>query len=215
MKPNPTEITDDIVQHPKLLGESLRRLRLVSEMSVQQTADALGVSKSFISMVESGQRGIKFEDLLALMRLYKYPLAWFLTKTRDSFLQSTLDKPLDQTAQTIVQTRAHTLLMTGDRLMTIHPRLLLLRPLRFRDDSEWLELMLPAQSQLTEHPLRLDEGEVRGVVQRGTLLFTLNNDEYRAKEGEEFCFDGTVPHIFRNYLTDPVIVTLVITPAGL
>jgi transcriptional regulator with XRE-family HTH domain len=214
MKPNPTEIADDIVQHPKLLGESLRRLRLVSEMSVQQTADALGVSKSFISMVESGQRGIKFEDLLALMRLYKYPLGWFLTKTRDSFLQSTLDKPLEQTANNIVQPRSNALLMTGDRLTTTRPRLLLLRPLRSRSDSEWLELMLPAQSQLTERPLTL-EGEVRGVVQRGTLLFTLNNDEYRAKEGEEFCFDGRMPHIFRNYLTEPLVVTLVITPAGL
>jgi mannose-6-phosphate isomerase-like protein (cupin superfamily) len=43
----------------------------------------------------------------------------------------------------------------------------------------------------------------------------LDNNEYRAKEGDEFCFDGNVPHIIRNYLIEPLVTTLVITPAAL
>jgi transcriptional regulator with XRE-family HTH domain len=183
-------------------------------MSVQQAANSLGISKAFLSMIESGQRTVKFEMLLGLMRIYRYSLAWFITQTRDSFLQSVLDKPLDQSTHTIVQTRSDALLMTGKRSSDTETRLLLQRPLRSRDDHEWLELLLPPQSQLTEQPLSIG-GEVRGVVQHGTLLLVLNDDEYRAKVGEEFCFDGTIPHTFRNYLSEPLLVTLVISPAAL
>ena len=214
MQPHQPEIAEDIIHHPKLLGESLRRLRLASDMSVQQAANSLGISKAFLSMIESGQRTVKFEMLLGLMRIYRYSLAWFLTQTRDSFLQSVLDKPLDQSTHTIVQNRSDALLMTGTRSSDTETRLLLQRPLRSRDDHEWLELLLPPQSQLTEQPLSI-AGEVRGVVQRGTLLLVLNNDEYRAKAGEEFCFDGTIPHILRNYLAEPLLATLVISPAAL
>lgn len=214
MKISSKAIFEDIIYHPHLLGESLRRLRLACDMSVQQAADAASVSKSFLSMVESGQRAMKFEDLLALFSAYRYPFGWFLTQTRDSFLQSTLDKPLEQTTLNIIQPRSDGLLMTGERLAETRPRLVLLRPLRFREDSEWLELMLPAQTQLTEKPLSFP-GEVRGVVQRGTLLLVLNNNEYRAKTGDEFCFDGNIPHILRNYLAETLVVTLVITPAAL
>ena len=214
MQPHQPEIAEDIIHHPKLLGESLRRLRLASDMSVQQAANSLGISKAFLSMIESGQRTVKFEMLLGLMRIYRYSLAWFLTQTRDSFLQSVLDKPLDQSTHTIVQNRSDALLMTGTRSSDTETRLLLQRPLRSRDDHEWLELLLPPQSQLTEQPLSI-AGEVRGVVQRGTLLLVLNNYEYRAKAGEEFCFDGTIPHILRNYLAEPLLATLVISPAAL
>lgn len=157
---------------------------------------------------------IKFEDLLSLFSAYRYPFGWFLTQTRDSFRQSTLDEPLAQATRNIVQPRTNGLLMTGERLSESRTRLLLLRPLRYREDSEWLELMLPGQTQLTEKPISL-RGEVRGVVQRGTLLLVLDNNEYRAKEGDEFCFDGNVPHIIRNYLIEPLVTTLVITPAAL
>lgn len=208
------DIHEDIIHHPKLFGENLRRVRIAADMSIQQVAEELGISKSLVSMVESGQRSFKFEDILALMRLYRYPYAWFLTQTRDAFLQSILDKPLEQSARKVVQTRSEALLMTGERNSEKFPRMFLLRPLRSRQDSEWLELFLPAQSQLTEKPIAL-EGEVRGVVQRGTLLLVLDDDEYRIKAGEEFCFQGFRPHIFRNYLLESAIATLVITPAAL
>ncbi len=214
MKASSKSFNEDIISHPKILGESLRRLRIARDMSLQQAADSASVSKSFLSMVESGQRTMRFEDLLRLFSAYRYPFGWFLTQTRDSFLQSTFDEPLDKAMFNIVQPRANSLLMTGERLSDASARLLLLRPLRSRDDSEWLELMLPAQTQLTENPLSLS-GEVRGVVQRGTLLLLLDNNEYRAKEGDEFCFNGAIPHLMRNYLTETLVVTLVITPSAL
>ncbi len=208
------ETYEDIIHHPKLFGESLRRLRTAAQMSVQQAAEGLGVSKSLLSMVESGQRTAKFEDILGLMRLYKYPFAWFLTQTRDSFRQSVVDAPLDERAGAIVQSRTDALVMTGKRDSESLPRLLLLRPLRSRSDSEWLELFLPPHTQLTEKPIA-HFGEVRGVVQHGTLLLVVDNDEYRVREGEEFCFDGARPHLLRNYLAEPTLATLVITPAAL
>jgi hypothetical protein len=100
-----------------------------------------------------------------------------------------------------------------------------MRPLRHEHDLQLLEVFLPPTSQLTEQSItalsaeknskKKREHEVRGVVQSGTLLIVLNNDEYRAKTGDEFCFDGAIPHIYRNYTTEPVIATLIITNAGI
>ncbi|MCS6809141.1 MAG: XRE family transcriptional regulator [Bacteroidota bacterium] len=208
------EAAEDIIHHPTLFGANLRRLRIASDMSVQQAARALGLSKSFLSMVENGQRSMRFEDSMRLVHLYGYSFAWFLTQTRDAFMQSVIDAPLEEQTHKIVQRRSDALLMTGERGTERVPRLLLLRPLRSRTDTEWVELMLPAYTQLTERAITL-MGEVRGVIQRGTLLLVLNNDEYIAREGEEFCFDGSIPHVYRNYRAESVQATLVITPAGL
>jgi transcriptional regulator with XRE-family HTH domain len=205
---------EDIIHRPQDMGDNLRKLRVARDASLQSAANAIGVSKSFLSMVESGQRVLQFEDLLRLLHYYRYSFARFLTDTRDEMLKSALDEPMKNAVNAVVRAPSDALLMLGDRNSTRAPRILLLRPLRSPDDSEWLEIALPPYSQLTEKPLQF-KGEARGVVQRGTLLLILNNDEYRAKEGSEFCFEGSNPHIFRNYLDQPLIFTLIITPAAL
>ncbi|TAE21677.1 MAG: cupin domain-containing protein [Candidatus Kapaibacterium sp.] len=84
-----------------------------------------------------------------------------------------------------------------------------------------MEILLPPASELTENPIttlpsgRTLSREVRGVVQSGTLLIVINNDEYRAKAGDEFCFDGTLPHFYRNYTAEPLTATLLISNGGL
>ena len=205
---------EDIIHRPQEMGENLRKLRIARDASLQSAAHAIGISKSFLSMVESGQRTLRFEDLLRLFHYYRYPFARFLTDTRDEILKSALDEPMENAVNAVIRSASDALLMLGERNSTRSPRILLLRPLRSPEDSEWLEITLPPYSQLTEKPLQF-KGEARGVVQRGTLLLVLNNDEYRAKEGNEFCFEGSQPHIFRNYLDQPLIFTLVITPAAL
>jgi transcriptional regulator with XRE-family HTH domain len=214
------EEKNDILQNPHLLGESLKRLRTARDMTVQQTADATRLSKSFVSLVESGKRTISFEDVLRLVHALRMSLGWFVTQTRDSFRQSSLDAPLEAAMTSIIQPRSEGILFTGKRSNTA-PRLMLMRPLRYEQDMQFLELFLPPTSQLTHEPITTLPAsnsniyEVRGVVQSGTLLIIFNNDEYRANTGDEFCFDGTVPHLYRNYTPEAITATLIITKGGL
>ena len=209
-----------ILQSPALLGESLKRLRISRDMTVQHAADAAGVSKSFLSLVESGKRRIGFPDALRLVHALRMSLGRFVSLTRDSFSQSSLDAPLEEAMTTIVRPRKEGLLLAGKRT-DIVPRLTLLRPLRHEHDLELLELFLPPTSQLTEEPLTTLPAaknlprEVRGVVHTGTLLLLINNDEYRAATGDEFCFDGTLRHLYRNYTSEPVTASLLYVNAGL
>lgn len=122
----------------------------------------------------------------------------------------------------IIQPRSEGIFLVGGRTHPASaPHLMLMRPLRHERDLEVLELFLPPTSQLTENPIttlpaeRTLSREVRGVVQSGTLLIVLNNDEYRAKVGDEFCFDGTLPHLYRNYTAEPLTATLLISNGGL
>jgi transcriptional regulator with XRE-family HTH domain len=220
--------TQHILHSPHLLGESLRRLRLSRDMTVQQAADAAGLSKAFISLVESGKRNMRFEDVLRLVHALTMSLGWFVTQTRDSFTQSSLDAPLEAAMTNIIQSRSEGIILAGTSLtasLAKHtqpaPTLLLMRPLRHAHDLEVLELTLPPTSQLTNEPITTllpakgTTHEVRGVVQSGTLLIVLNNDEYRAKAGDEFCFDGALPHLYRNYTNEPTTTTLMISNGGL
>jgi transcriptional regulator with XRE-family HTH domain len=219
-KTTTVEEINDILHNPHLLGESLKRLRLSRDVTVQQAADAARLSKSFVSLVESGKRNISFEDILRLVHALKMSLGWFVTLTRDSFTQSSLDAPLEAAMTNVVQSRSEGLVLAGKRSYA-SPRLMLMRPLRHENDLQLLELFLPPSSQLTEEPIttlpasKNGKYEVRGVVQSGTLLIILDNDEYRAKTGDEFCFDGSLPHIYRNYTSEKLTATLIITNAGL
>lgn len=217
----------DIIHNPKRLGENLKRLRVSSDRTLQQAADHTGLSKSFLSMLESGARSIQFQDLRRIVQYYGYSLGWFLTQTfeRDTsggepLLSTTFSrkKPSRSTRQTrqnesflpIISTDHDGILMMGTRTKGAL-RLVLQRPLRSMQDVEVLSLVLPKQSQLTEEEMTV-ETEVRGVVRQGTLLLVIEGDEYIAREGDEFCFDGSMPHVFRNYTSELTAATLIIHP---
>ncbi len=192
----------DLIHNPPVLGAYLKKLRRSKDLTLQHVAERTSLSKSFVSMVESGLRQIRFHDLRQVLMCYGYSLGWFLSQT--------LDSGRFPTVHSVVQTRANGLLMDGSR-KDHHYCLLLQRPLRSHTDIELVELTLPAQTQAPEHPLTL-QAEMRGIVQRGTLLVLLQNDEYVVRQGEEFCFDGRIPHIFRNYTNQLSIVNCFVSP---
>lgn len=198
--------THDIINIPKVLGENIRRLRMTQDGTLDKLAEKTGLSKSFLSLVESGKRKIKAEDLRRILACYGYSLGWFLSQTQDSVE----DFPLQPNA--IIQRKNNSILLDGKRTEGKF-RMLLLRPMRKKTDYEIIELYLPANSQVTEEHIVIPS-EVRGVVMRGTLLIVLKGDEYIAREREEFCYDGRIPHILRNYTDEPVIVTFFIPHPG-
>ncbi len=181
----------DLITLPKELGANLRLLRTVHDKTLDEVAVASGLSKSFISLVESGNRRIKSSDLKRLLSVYQYSISWFLSKTHDTVE----DFPFEPNV--LVQTRKHSLLLEGSRREGSFS-VVLLRPMRHANDIELLEITLPAETEMNDTFTTI-VGEVRGVVVSGTLLIEMKDKEYVVREREEFCFDGQKPHIFRNF----------------
>lgn len=196
----------DLIYLPAVLGNNLRQLRIACDYTLDEISRRSGLSKSFLSMVESGKRSVKMPDLRNVLACYGYSLGRFLSEAHDG----DNDEMPSIEPERVVQTPNHAVLLDGSREPDAY-HLLLLRPLRSERDMEVLELFLPPCSQMTEEPLTIN-AEVRGIVQRGTLLIVLKGDEYKAREGEEFCYDGRVPHILRNYTDAPTVANFLVWP---
>lgn len=196
----------DLIYLPDRLGANLRQLRQACELTLDETARRAGLSKSFLSMLEGGKRSVKMSDLRRILQCYRYSLGRFLSEAHDPGAD---DMP-ELDPHRVVQTHAQGVLMDGSREEGKY-HVLLMRPLRHEDDIELIELYLPPQSQMTENNMTV-EAEMRGIVRKGTLLIVLQGDEYIAREGEEFCYEGRVPHLLRNYTDSPTIVDLIIAP---
>ncbi len=195
----------DLIYLPDKIGMNLRQLRQSSEFTLDEMARRSGLSKSFLSMLESGKRSARLADLRTILACYGYSLGQFLSEAHDPESE---DLPIDPAR--VVQAAAQAVLMDGSREEGKY-RLLLMRPVRSDSDIELLELHLPPQSQMTEGNTTID-AEVRGIVRRGTLLIVLQGDEYIAREGDEFCYPGATPHLLRNYTDQPATVNLIIAP---
>ncbi len=69
--------TDDKDDDRKVLGERLREAREYLAFSQDQVATFLGVSRSALSLMETGQRKVDALELKKLAELYKRPVGFF------------------------------------------------------------------------------------------------------------------------------------------
>lgn len=192
----------DLLYNPELIGANLRLLRASNEITLLDAATAAGLSKAFLSMVETGKRNIKFPDLRRLLQSYKYSAGRFFSEALDE--ESDIIK-----TDTVVRKKSQFILLDGtDKESEFH--ISLMRPLRSPLDVEFLEIYIPPKREI-DYEIVVD-AEIRGIVQKGTLLIDFKNDEFIAYEGEEFCFDGKQAHVFRNHTSNPVCANLIIYP---
>lgn len=66
------------------LGEELRKIRLERQMSLEEAANEIGITKQYLSMVETGQRkSVSFDIMTNLSKCYNIPLDYL-----SSFIES-------------------------------------------------------------------------------------------------------------------------------
>ena len=65
------------IEH-RYMVESLKRARKEAGLGQEMVAKLLGVSQSYMSKVESGQRRIDLVQLKQFARIYKKPLNFFI-----------------------------------------------------------------------------------------------------------------------------------------
>lgn len=52
------------------LGRALKQLRRSAGLTQQQAAELIGIRSTFVSLIERGERGMRWHTLLAMLRAY-------------------------------------------------------------------------------------------------------------------------------------------------
>jgi transcriptional regulator with XRE-family HTH domain len=52
------------------LGRAMRELRRTAGLTQRQAAEIIGIRSTFVSLIERGERGMRWHTLMALLRAY-------------------------------------------------------------------------------------------------------------------------------------------------
>ncbi len=66
-----------------VIGQRLKETREYLKISQEEAAQAAGVPRSAISLIESGGRSLKSVELSALAKLYQQPVSYFMGEDGD------------------------------------------------------------------------------------------------------------------------------------
>lgn len=200
-----------IIQHPRYLGENLKRLRRSREWTVEHLASEAGVSKGYLSMIETGKRSPHWTVVMRIIHSLGETLCSFFT-TAES-----ISPPEDG----IRARREDLILIEGEcpnerGQITSPPAgqyTHILTPFHEGISSEVVELFLPPHSAWTPEPITFT-GDVVCWGAQGRVLLELDGDEHVMHEQECLAYAAATPHTLRNYTDHPSRALLVVTPVG-
>ncbi|MEO5930727.1 MAG: XRE family transcriptional regulator [Candidatus Kapaibacterium sp.] len=196
-----------IIHQPRYLGENLKRLRRSRDYTVERLAAAVGLSKGYLSMIETGKRSPHWTVVMRIVHALGETLCGFFTSAES------IPPPEDG-----IRTRREDLiLIEGDRpnergLIPWPPAnsyTYILTPLHPRLTSEVVEIFLPPHTEWTEGPIAFPGNVVCWCVQ-GRLLLVCGGIEYVMHEGETLSYDASRPHMLRNYTDHAARITMTI-----
>ena len=181
---------DDIDPGLPNVGAILHRLRRQRGMSLQEVADATGLSPSFLSAVERGRSDIALRRLARLAALYHHDvgslLGYSARQARPQFV------------------------LGGDRLKVDRGdgiEYAVLRPPGV--DFELIVATFAPGAQFRDAITH--EGVDITYVSLGELVLVYNDEEYRLPAGECVVYSSAYPHRFRNDTDEPAQFVNVVT----
>lgn len=176
------------------VGATLRRLRKHRGMSLQMLATASGVSVGMISQVERGLANPSMRLLTALRRALNISLQELFGESGG--LKSEAERPdiRRRNDRPVVEMGA----LRKEMLSSTDRHKLQLMILRLEPGGE-------TGGRSMSYPT-----EKGGLVLKGRVLLTVDDDPVELTEGDSFVFDSGRPHSLRNDGTDPTEVLWVI-----
>jgi DNA-binding transcriptional MerR regulator/mannose-6-phosphate isomerase-like protein (cupin superfamily) len=157
------------------IGAHLRQLRAKRGLSLAQVARKVGISVGFLSALERSQMSGSVATLRKLARFYKTNILDFFDATGASSRQV---QPAQRKVLEAGPGVRMELLAWGNTVMEPHL-------FRVAPDAGSGEAYTHA-------------GEEFLYVLRGSLVITLENEEYRLKAGDSFYFESATPHRWKN-----------------
>jgi len=87
----------------RIVGKNIRAFRLRYNLSIDDLADMVGLSSSFIGLVERGQRGAKLDNLLKFSKIFNITLNdLILDKDENKALAESKTSALEKKLNTLV-----------------------------------------------------------------------------------------------------------------
>lgn len=173
------------------IGPRLRSLRQRQDRTLEQVADATGISISTLSRLESGQRRPALEHLLPLARTYRVPL----------------DELVDTPTAPDPRVRARPLTRNG---RTFYPLT------RNQGMLQTYKVVIPPPRAGgdAEPELKVHAGYEWLYVLAGRLRLQLGEHDLQLDVGEAAEFDTRVPHALSNPGPGPVELLTLFGPDG-
>ena len=171
------------------LGEDLRALRKAQNMTLNDLADASGRSVSFLSKIERGLARPSVTALQEVAEALGVPVGWFFETDGPA--------PAEERPFIVRAERRRKLTysgLSGTDYMGFEDHLL--SASLDRQLAMGISTYEPGGS--TGDDLYTHEGEEAGIVLKGEIELTLDDQVFHLRTGDSFSFSADVPHRYHN-----------------
>ncbi|HEV2104782.1 MAG TPA: cupin domain-containing protein [Candidatus Eisenbacteria bacterium] len=176
------------------LGRKIRDLRLRRGLTVQQLAEATGLSKGFISQVENGRTSPSLATLQDLARSLETSVAYLVVE--------------EEQVPHVVRAGERPRVQVGGN--TSRVEVLSAQP---RRNLELIEVQLPPGVAAGDKR-HYHHGEEIVLCLEGRVTLTCGEHVVVLEPGDACHFDGRVPHAMENAGESPARVIIAMTPAA-
>ena len=188
-RPPPSGATDALMH---VVGARLKRLRLQRKLTLQEVAQNVGLSYSFLSMLERGQTDVSIGRTQRLAAFYDVPISDLLVQEHDE------DRPRRIAAG------------EGELIERMPGFTLRLLPVGRSLGLQVVHVGLAGGAGPTT-PLSHD-GEDFFWVLAGEVTFTYGAQEHVMRKGESIIYSGRVHHSFANARGGPAELLSITSP---
>lgn len=179
----------------RAVGEQVRELRRIKRLTLQDLADAVGISVGYLSEIERNRSTLRVGTLRRICDVLGMHISWFFQS-----------QPSGPAAERNLIVRAN------QRRRMRFPGLGVNEELLSPNLSGPLELLMSTIEPGADTGEYRHDGSEAGVVIAGTMELWVDGARFLLKTGDSFSFDSTHPHRCRNPGDTPTKVVWVITP---
>lgn len=173
------------------IGERIRSLRELSNLTQEELADRANLTKGFISQIERDLTSISLDSLIQLLEALDENLSDFFRETSE---EKIVYRETDRVTIEKDKIEKFELLIPGSTNRRIEPILLTLRK---------------GQTTPKERP---HEGEEFGLILQGRIHLRFGKEVQRLKKGECFYFSAEKEHWLQNPGSREAVVLWVSSP---
>lgn len=198
----PIEPLADSGQDALELGRKIRALRLERRLTLRALAEAVGVSQSLISQVERGLASPSITTLRRIAAVLGVPIAVLFLGSGEAS-----DGETDRLGNRLVVRREERKSLRVPRSNVLYE--LLTPDLNRRIEFLWIEYG-PGDASRPDpmsHP-----GEENAICLEGSVVVTIEGEEFVLNEGDSISFDSSRPHRVENRTDRRAVLVSAITP---
>ena len=173
------------------IGERIRNLRELSNLTQEELAERANLTKGFISQIERDLTSISLDSLNQILEAMDENISDFFRETSE---EKIIFREKDRVAIDKERIEKFELLIPGSTNRRLEPILLTLRE---------------GQTTPMERP---HEGEEFGLVLQGRITLRFGNEVQRLKRGECFYFSSEKEHCLHNPGTRQAVVLWISSP---